>query len=218
MKKLGELSYHLYRMLPLRRGTASVVDWLIRSIAESKQVELGHRKFNDLPPDFMAFLTVKADKYADWFLNNAFVEIKLQKNLEYPVNSEVKVSMMGFFLNPLSSKLITKLNDTEEKRQAIPLIEKIMDKVDRELRNILNDKLDSIKENTQTSKDEKKILKEKFKEEFRNELKNKKLTIKKELEQLLLNDIKKLSDLIDQRQIILPHLQKEPSQFTSKIK
>ncbi len=215
MEKLGELSYHLYRMLPLRRGTAAVVDWLIRAIAESKQVELGHRKDNDLPPDFMAFLTVRTDQYANWFANNAFTEIKLQKNLKYSVNSEVKASMMGFFLNPLSSKLIKKLNDTEEKRQIIPLIEKIMDKVASELRTTLHDQLDNIKGNTQISKEEKKIWKNKLEEEFKNELKNKKLTIKKELEQLSLNDIKELANHVDQNQKILPYLQKAPSSSTA---
>jgi hypothetical protein len=195
MRKLGELSYHLYRILPLRRGTASIVDWLIRGIAESKQLELGHRKTNDLPQDFQAFLTKSPDEYANWFAQNAFVAVKLQEKLAHPSTIEAKASTMGFFSSPASSMLVEKLSGLEKKAQGI---NKIMNKVERELGIELQGRLF---ENASWGEG---VSFETKREQLQNEFKDQITNLQKKLETSSIEDVEKLIKLVEDYEDVLP--------------
>jgi len=124
LKKIGELSYSLYRMMATRRGGASITDWLIRGLAEHKGIELGERnKTNPLSQDFEAFVTTNKLEYGEWFATNAFVNVTLQKNSQSPRNTDTVavLSEIGFFEKPMSSYFIVAMpSDVRDELQYDP--------------------------------------------------------------------------------------------------
>lgn len=86
LEALGKLSYHCYRELPFRLGTSAIVEWIIRGIADAKNMTFGQlipnisetmSDWKELPQDWKAFLTFSEQDYATWFVKHAFTEIKL---------------------------------------------------------------------------------------------------------------------------------------------
>ena len=63
-------------ILPVKRGNASICEWITRSVAYKKGIELG--EFNQdepLPWDFKALVTPDKEVYAGWYANNAFFDM-----------------------------------------------------------------------------------------------------------------------------------------------
>ncbi|MGQ3887403.1 hypothetical protein ACQUW5_00040 [Legionella sp. CNM-1927-20] len=75
----GKLCYGLARLQPVGRGNSAIVEWLIRALAQAKNIELS--AFNPTEGigwDFKAFLTVDMESYAQWFAKNAFTKVVLK--------------------------------------------------------------------------------------------------------------------------------------------
>ncbi|WP_131781883.1 hypothetical protein [Legionella gresilensis] len=75
----GRISYSLARLQPVGRGNSAIVEWLIRSLAQAKNIELG--AFNSaegIAWDFKAFLTVDMENYAQWFATSAFTTVSIK--------------------------------------------------------------------------------------------------------------------------------------------
>ena len=73
--KIGELCYFLFRSLPFCLGSSSIIEWLARGIALSKNIDL--KAFNDATDgkqntlflDWQAFITFDEKEYGTWFRN-----------------------------------------------------------------------------------------------------------------------------------------------------
>ncbi|CAM2876996.1 hypothetical protein LEAN103870_06345 [Legionella anisa] len=76
----GKLAYSLARLQPVGRGNSAIVEWMIRGLAEAKNIELGPFNPNELGWDFKAFLTPDINVYAQWFAEKAFSRYALKEN------------------------------------------------------------------------------------------------------------------------------------------
>ncbi|WP_133139309.1 hypothetical protein [Legionella genomosp. 1] len=75
-KNLAVLNRELYRILPIRLGSAALAEWIILSIAQAKDVDLGNVRTMEIPRDFMAFATRSSESYANWYLDNVFENVR----------------------------------------------------------------------------------------------------------------------------------------------
>ena len=76
LKELGRLNHFMAHILPVKRGNSSICEWITRSVAHKKGIELG--EFNQdepLPWDFKALVTPDKEAYADWYANKAFLDM-----------------------------------------------------------------------------------------------------------------------------------------------
>lgn len=79
LENAGKISYILARMQPVGRGNSAIVEWMIRGLAQTKNIELG--PFNPdekIGWDFKAFLTPQMQDYAHWFSKKAFAHSQLK--------------------------------------------------------------------------------------------------------------------------------------------
>ncbi|HAU1320201.1 TPA: hypothetical protein F8R96_04525 [Legionella pneumophila] len=86
LENAGKIAYILARMQPVGRGNSAIVEWMIRGLAQTKNIELG--PFNPdekIGWDFKAFLTPQMQDYAHWFSEKAFAHSQLKNvsSLEY---------------------------------------------------------------------------------------------------------------------------------------
>ena len=79
LKELGRLTYLLAHLMPLKRGSSSVCEWITKAIALKKGIRLGAFNHDEpLPWDFKAFVTPDQEVYAEWYANKAFLDITLE--------------------------------------------------------------------------------------------------------------------------------------------
>jgi hypothetical protein len=77
LKTAAYLAYDCYRFLPFRLGTSAITNWLVRGIAEAKGIEIGpENKNSELPVDLRAFFTLEKEKYAEWYIKEAYVNVR----------------------------------------------------------------------------------------------------------------------------------------------
>lgn len=76
----GKLAYSLARLQPVGRGNSAIVEWMVRGLAEAKNIELGPFNHNELGWDFKAFLTPDINVYAQWFAEKAFSSYALKES------------------------------------------------------------------------------------------------------------------------------------------
>jgi hypothetical protein len=82
LKELGRLTYLLAHLMPLKRGSSSVCEWITKAIALKKGIKLGAFNHDEpLPWDFKAFVTPDQDAYAEWYADKAFLDITLEPDL-----------------------------------------------------------------------------------------------------------------------------------------
>ena len=82
LKELGRLTYLLAHLMPLRRGSSSVCEWITKAIALKKGITLGAFNHDEpLPWDFKAFVTPDQEVYAAWYAEKAFLDITLESEL-----------------------------------------------------------------------------------------------------------------------------------------
>ncbi len=85
----GQLSFLLAHCLPVARGNSAVIEWLVRSLAHEKGIELGPFAHDekigwDMKAYFMPVRDESANypianlkEYAKWYVENAFKEVKV---------------------------------------------------------------------------------------------------------------------------------------------
>lgn len=74
----GKLTHLEAHLLPAKRGSAAILEWMIRGIAAEKGVNLGSFNHEEgISWDLKALLTPNRDKYAEWYAKKAFTSIEL---------------------------------------------------------------------------------------------------------------------------------------------
>ncbi|KTD70883.1 hypothetical protein [Legionella tucsonensis] len=76
----GKLAYSLARLQPVGRGNSAIVEWMVRGLAQAKNIELGPFNHDELGWDFKAFLTPDINVYAQWFAEKAFSSYAFKEN------------------------------------------------------------------------------------------------------------------------------------------
>jgi len=112
----GKLAHFLANRLFARRGAAAMTEWLIRSVAECKEIELGKFKDNDIGWHWKALVTPNPDEYATWYQMNVF-ELPVTPKQECETQHSEKTSAETKLL-PMCGTGITaknKAGDTPEK-------------------------------------------------------------------------------------------------------
>jgi hypothetical protein len=80
LQNAGKIAYTLARMQPTGRGNSAIIEWIIRGLARTKNIDLGQFNHNErIGWDFKAFLTPEMQDYAEWFSEKAFVNTLLKE-------------------------------------------------------------------------------------------------------------------------------------------
>ena len=76
LENAGRLSHLLAHLLLIRLGNASSVELLIKGVAKSRGLDLGHFSFKDkIGWDWMALTTPNREEYAKWYAKNVFTNV-----------------------------------------------------------------------------------------------------------------------------------------------
>lgn len=82
LKTAGKICYIMAHVLPLKRGTSAVVDWMIRGQAEKNGIILGQysQDKNELSWPIKALVSagMGLEEYANWYKNNAFTSLAVK--------------------------------------------------------------------------------------------------------------------------------------------
>jgi len=74
----GKMAFMLSHFLPVKRGNASITEWMLRAIAFNKGIKLGYFNHAEgISWDFKAILTPDLQEYIKWFRSSAFLDYAL---------------------------------------------------------------------------------------------------------------------------------------------
>lgn len=78
LENAGRLAHLLAHLLPVSRGNASIVEWMLRGLAFKNGIDLGPFNYSEkVGWDFKAFFNTDREEYAKWFCESAFANVRV---------------------------------------------------------------------------------------------------------------------------------------------